>query len=112
VARRERAESDDSSSEVNYKNSWSPYQESLSPGMQIPVTIITGYLGVGKTTLLNYILTEQHNKRIGGTLEKSLAVSHAGELYEEWLELRNGCLCCSVKYVYSNNKKYCHFTSQ
>uniref|UniRef100_A0A8C8J1V5 Uncharacterized protein n=1 Tax=Oncorhynchus tshawytscha TaxID=74940 RepID=A0A8C8J1V5_ONCTS len=43
---------------------------------------------------------------------KSLAVSHAGELYEEWLELRNGCLCCSVKYVYSNNKKYCHFTSQ
>ncbi|XP_058875672.1 zinc-regulated GTPase metalloprotein activator 1-like isoform X1 [Acipenser ruthenus] len=73
---------------------------------QIPVTIITGYLGAGKTTLLNYILTEQHNKRIavilnefgeGSALEKSLAVSQAGELYEEWLELRNGCLCCSVK---------------
>ncbi|XP_051924431.1 zinc-regulated GTPase metalloprotein activator 1 isoform X2 [Hippocampus zosterae] len=73
---------------------------------QIPVTIITGYLGAGKTTLLNYILTEQHDKRIavilnefgeGSALEKSLAVSHAGELYEEWLELRNGCLCCSVK---------------
>ncbi|XP_055743788.1 zinc-regulated GTPase metalloprotein activator 1-like isoform X1 [Salvelinus fontinalis] len=82
----------------------------LSPGEQIPVTIITGYLGMtgsaGKTTLLNYILTEQHNKRIavilnefgeGSALEKSLAVSQAGELYEEWLELRNGCLCCSVK---------------
>lgn len=76
------------------------------PADQIPVTIITGYLGAGKTTLLNYILTEQHNKRIavilnefgeGSALEKSLAVSHAGELYEEWLELRNGCLCCSVK---------------
>ncbi|XP_066567301.1 zinc-regulated GTPase metalloprotein activator 1 [Amia ocellicauda] len=73
---------------------------------QIPVTIITGYLGSGKTTLLNYILTEQHNKRIavilnefgeGSALEKSLSVSQAGELYEEWLELRNGCLCCSVK---------------
>lgn len=73
---------------------------------QIPVTIITGYLGAGKTTLLNYILTEQHNKRIavilnefgeGSALEKSLAVSQSGELYEEWLELRNGCLCCSVK---------------
>lgn len=37
----------------------------------------------------------------GSALEKSLAVSHAGELYEEWLELRNGCLCCSVKYVKS-----------
>ncbi|KAL8203233.1 UNVERIFIED_CONTAM: COBW domain-containing protein 2, partial [Gekko kuhli] len=62
--------------------------------------------GAGKTTLLNYILTEQHNKRIavilnefgeGSALEKSLAVSQGGELYEEWLELRNGCLCCSVK---------------
>uniref|UniRef100_A0A665WT67 COBW domain containing n=1 Tax=Echeneis naucrates TaxID=173247 RepID=A0A665WT67_ECHNA len=76
------------------------------PARQIPVTIITGYLGAGKTTLLNYILTEQHHKRIavilnefgeGSALEKSLAVSQAGELYEEWLELRNGCLCCSVK---------------
>lgn len=81
-------------------------QPPVSSMGQIPVTIITGYLGAGKTTLLNYILTEQHNKRIavilnefgeGSALEKSLAVSQAGELYEEWLELRNGCLCCSVK---------------
>ncbi|XP_054040688.1 zinc-regulated GTPase metalloprotein activator 1A isoform X4 [Rissa tridactyla] len=77
-----------------------------SPSGKIPVTIITGYLGAGKTTLLNYILTEQHKKRIavilnefgeGSALEKSLAISQGGELYEEWLELRNGCLCCSVK---------------
>nr|XP_020661319.1 COBW domain-containing protein 1-like [Pogona vitticeps]XP_020661320.1 COBW domain-containing protein 1-like [Pogona vitticeps]XP_020661321.1 COBW domain-containing protein 1-like [Pogona vitticeps] len=77
-----------------------------SKARKIPVTIITGYLGAGKTTLLNYILTEQHKKRIavilnefgeGSALEKSLAVSQGGELYEEWLELRNGCLCCSVK---------------
>ncbi|XP_053481462.1 zinc-regulated GTPase metalloprotein activator 1 isoform X1 [Ictalurus furcatus] len=81
-------------------------EKNTTPSAQIPVTIITGYLGAGKTTLLNYILTEQHNKRIavilnefgeGNALEKSLAVSQAGELYEEWLELRNGCLCCSVK---------------
>ncbi|BET00388.1 Hypothetical protein NTJ_13199 [Nesidiocoris tenuis] len=71
-----------------------------------PVTLITGHLGAGKTTLLNYILTEQHGKRIavilnefgeGSTMEKSLSVGHNGKLYEEWLELRNGCLCCSVK---------------
>lgn len=43
-----------------------------------------------------YFLPHPHP---GSALEKSLAVSHAGELYEEWLELRNGCLCCSVKYV-------------
>lgn len=31
---------------------------------KVPVTIVTGYLGSGKTTFLNYVLTEQHNKRI------------------------------------------------
>uniref|UniRef100_A0A8D2DPX3 COBW domain-containing protein 1 n=1 Tax=Sciurus vulgaris TaxID=55149 RepID=A0A8D2DPX3_SCIVU len=81
-------------------------EEKPSPGAKIPVTIITGYLGAGKTTLLNYILTEQHSKKIavilnefgeGSAVEKSLAVSQGGELYEEWLELGNGCLCCSVK---------------
>lgn len=81
---------------------------------KVPVTVITGHLGSGKTTLLNYVLTEQHNKKIavilnefgeGSVDEKSLAVrddtssssTGTGELYEEWLELRNGCLCCSVK---------------
>jgi len=73
---------------------------------KIPVTVITGYLGAGKTTLLNYVLHEKHNKRIavilnefgeGSSLEKSLSVGQGGDLYEEWLELRNGCLCCSVK---------------
>ncbi|XP_006231254.1 zinc-regulated GTPase metalloprotein activator 1 isoform X4 [Rattus norvegicus] len=81
-------------------------EENLDFIIKIPVTIVTGYLGAGKTTLLNYILTEQHNRKIavilnefgeGSAVEKSLAVSQGGELYEEWLELRNGCLCCSVK---------------
>lgn len=74
--------------------------------LPVPVTIITGFLGAGKTTLLHYVLTEQHNKKIavilnefgeGSALEKSIAVSNEGNLYEEWLELRNGCLCCSIK---------------
>lgn len=64
------------------------------------------FLGAGKTTLLNYILTEQHNKRIavilnefgeGSAVEQSMAIGQKGEMYEEWLELRNGCLCCTVK---------------
>jgi len=33
----------------------------------------------------------------GSVEEKSLSVGQDGELFEEWLELRNGCLCCSVK---------------
>ena len=39
----------------------------------------------------------------GSAAEKSLAVGEEGELYEEWLELRNGCLCCSVKYIHSTH---------
>ena len=36
----------------------------------------------------------------GSAIEKSLAVGQRGDLFEEWLELRNGCLCCSVKYLH------------
>lgn len=73
---------------------------------KVPITIITGFLGAGKTTLLNYVLTEQHGKKIavilnefgeGDSMEKSMSIGQEGALYEEWLELRNGCLCCSVK---------------
>ncbi len=71
------------------------------------------FLGAGKTTLLNYILTENHQKRIavilnefaqGSAMEHLLLTSTTDEKssngrqrYEDWLELRNGCLCCSVK---------------
>lgn len=80
--------------------------ESPNSTDRVPVTIVTGYLGSGKTTLLNYILHEQNTKKIAvilnefgdsADIEKSLSVSSKGELYEEWLELKNGCLCCSVK---------------
>ncbi|ORX60347.1 cobW-domain-containing protein, partial [Hesseltinella vesiculosa] len=73
---------------------------------KIPVTIVTGFLGSGKTTLLNYIMTEKHDKKIAiilnefgetSDIEKSLSVNQDGNLFEEWLELRNGCLCCTVK---------------
>ncbi|XP_035698943.1 COBW domain-containing protein 1-like [Branchiostoma floridae] len=80
--------------------------EAPTNSTKIPVTIITGYLGAGKSTLLNHILTEQHGKRIavimnefgaGGEIEKPISLGESGEVFEEWLELRNGCLCCSVK---------------
>ncbi len=78
----------------------------ISPATKVGVTIITGQLGAGKTTLLNYILTEQHNKKIAVILnefgegkidERSVSIESEGSATEEWLELRNGCLCCSVK---------------
>ncbi|UJR16229.1 hypothetical protein I4U23_003139 [Adineta vaga] len=82
---------------------------------KVPVTILTGYLGAGKTTLLNYILTENHQRRIavilnefaqGSAMEHLLLTAttddtdgNGRQRYEDWLELRNGCLCCSVKDV-------------
>ncbi|XP_075259691.1 zinc-regulated GTPase metalloprotein activator 1A-like [Convolutriloba macropyga] len=74
---------------------------------KVPVTIVTGFLGAGKTTLLDYVLQSDHGKRIavvmnefgeGTEAEKeSIGVNAAG--VEEWLELNNGCLCCTVKDV-------------
>lgn len=73
---------------------------------KVPITICTGYLGAGKTTLMNYILKEQHSKKIAvilnefgdsSDIEKSLTVQQEGQQVEEWLELANGCICCTVK---------------
>ncbi|SPN99659.1 probable dopamine-responsive protein [Cephalotrichum gorgonifer] len=81
-------------------------EETPEVPFKVPITIVTGYLGAGKTTLLNYILTAQHGKKVavimnefGDSLdiEKSLTVNKGGEQVEEWLEVGNGCICCSVK---------------
>ncbi|PBP26104.1 CobW/HypB/UreG [Diplocarpon rosae] len=70
--------------------------------IKVPITIVTGrfggrgdrtgYLGSGKTTLMNYILNQQHGKKIAVILnaidiEKSLTVNKGGERVEEWLEI-------------------------
>lgn len=78
---------------------------------QVPLTIICGFLGAGKSTLLKYILTKRHGYRIavimnefGDTADieaKAINISSAddptAEQSEEFLELPNGCLCCSIK---------------
>ncbi|CAK7268822.1 hypothetical protein SEPCBS57363_003288 [Sporothrix epigloea] len=76
----------------------------VEKGPKVPLTIVTGYLGAGKTTLLNYILTAEHGKKIAVIMnefaldiEKSLTVNKNGESVEEWLDVGNGCICCSVK---------------
>ncbi|KAG0307452.1 hypothetical protein BGZ98_000242 [Dissophora globulifera] len=76
------------------------------PSKKIPITIITGFLGSGKSTLLDYILTEKHDFKVAvilnefgdtGGIDQAMNVGMGGEVVEEWLELKNGCLCCTVK---------------
>lgn len=68
---------------------------------RLPVTVITGYLGSGKTTLINYILTANHGKRIAVIenefgeigIDDALVINAEEEIFE----MNNGCICCTVR---------------
>lgn len=66
-----------------------------------PVTVLTGFLGAGKTTLMNRLLTEQHGQRIAVIENEFGEVGIDHELVinadEEIFEMNNGCICCTVR---------------
>ena len=68
---------------------------------RVPVTVLTGFLGAGKTTLINRILSEQHGKRIAVIENEFGEVGVDHELVigadEEIFETSNGCICCTVR---------------
>jgi G3E family GTPase len=68
---------------------------------RVPVTVLTGFLGAGKTTLVNRILSEQHGKRIAVIENEFGVVGVDHELVigaeEEIFETSNGCICCTVR---------------
>lgn len=68
----------------------------------IPVTVITGFLGSGKTTLVNRILREPHGRRFAVVENEFGEVNVDADLLhrdaaETIVELSNGCICCSVR---------------
>jgi G3E family GTPase len=68
---------------------------------KIPVTIVTGFLGSGKTTFINNLLLQNYEVKIGLIENEFGDVSIDSKLIanykpESILELNNGCICCSI----------------
>lgn len=77
---------------------------------KIPVTVITGFLGSGKTTLIRHLLQHNQGKRIAVLVNEFGELGIDGELLRSCqicpedadsgvniVELTNGCLCCTVQ---------------
>jgi G3E family GTPase len=67
-----------------------------------PVVVVTGFLGSGKTTLVNHILRNQQGKKLAVIINEIGEVNLDGQLVltdenEQIVEFNNGCLCCTVR---------------
>lgn len=73
---------------------------------KIPITIVTGFLGVGKTTLVHNMLKNANGKRIAVLVNEFgevdvdgqlIASSECGDDDCNLIQLPNGCICCTVQ---------------
>ena len=68
---------------------------------KIPVTVISGFLGAGKTTLVNHLMQQHTGGRIGVVVNEFGEVGIDGQLIvaeeEALIEINNGCVCCTVR---------------
>ncbi|MBV8767892.1 MAG: cobalamin biosynthesis protein CobW [Hyphomicrobiales bacterium] len=75
-------------------------------GEKTPITIVTGFLGAGKTTLIRHVLEHANGRRLALIINEFGDVGVDGEILrscgiescreENIVELANGCLCCTV----------------
>ena len=73
---------------------------------KVPATVITGFLGAGKTTLIRHLLQNAKGRRLALVINEFGDVGVDGELVkgcndeacpeEDIVELANGCICCTV----------------
>ena len=73
----------------------------------IPVTVLSGTLGAGKTTTLNHVLRESDDRDLAVLVNDMGEVNVDADLVaessdisadeEELIELSNGCICCELR---------------
>lgn len=78
----------------------------MDPLSKIPVTVITGFLGSGKTTLIRHLMQNPQGRRLAVLVNEFGSVGVDGEILkscadencpeENIVELANGCICCTV----------------
>ena len=78
----------------------------MSDILKVPVTVITGFLGSGKTTLITHLMRNPLGKRLAVIVNEFGDVGVDGEILkscaipdcpaENIMELANGCICCTV----------------
>jgi len=81
-------------------------QNTAAAANKIPATVVTGFLGAGKTTLIRHLITHANGRRIALIVNEFGEVGIDGELLkscgapdcteDDIVELANGCLCCTV----------------
>ena len=73
---------------------------------KIPATVVTGFLGAGKTSLIQNLLRTANGKRLALIINEFGDIGVDGEIVkgcriegcaeENIIELANGCICCTV----------------
>ncbi|PRY26194.1 cobalamin biosynthesis protein CobW [Aliiruegeria haliotis] len=81
-------------------------EEPQDMAQKIPATVVTGFLGAGKTTLIRHLIENANGKRIAliinefgdlgvdGEILKGCGIEGCAE--DDVVELSNGCICCTV----------------